>query len=140
MNFQSKKPPSDPEAFLPVADMLRCSAKLTGYTGPPVVSLLRVHGVRNGLPMFQARIEGHSGWTWVARVDLFCAFLSHRRMFTGWRDRNGKVTPPPSLNSPLRKALRHEWVRAATFPSQRTRALSAALSGGGAVVEWRKPP
>ena len=127
MKFRPKTAPADTQSFLPVADMLRCSAKLTGYTGPPVVSLLR-GTMRNGLPMFQARVEGQSGWTWVARVDLFCVFLGHRRFMVG-RPARDKV----------RKALRPEWVRAATFPSQRTRALVSALSGGGAGVEWRRP-
>ena len=127
MQFRPRKAPDDPESFLPVADLLRCTSKLTGYTGGPVVSLLRER-IPNGLPMFQARLEGQSGWVWVAYIDLFCAFLSHRRFMAG-RPARDKV----------RKALRPEWVRSVTFPSQRTRALTEALASGGAGVEWRKP-
>ena len=125
--FTARPAPVDPQAFRPVADMLRCSAKLTGYTGPPVVSLLR-GTMRNGLPMFQARVDGHKGWTWVTRVDLLCAFLTHRQAVKNW-----------PAGDRRRRALRREWVAKATKPSQRTRELTARLISGGGGVEWRRP-
>ena len=128
MKFRTREPLLRPETIRPVADMLRCTASLTGYSGPPIVTLLRGRMMRNGLEMYQARVDGHTGWTWVARVDLFCAFMSHRRDVKNW--------PPGDRR---RRVLRKEWVGKVTKPSQRTRELTARLIDGGRRVEWRHP-
>ena len=80
-------------------------------------------------------------WIWVARVDLFCAWLSHRKRFTGMRHLNGKVTPPPPRNSPLRKMLRPEWIRANVKHTMATKRLVECLRDPEkqGAIEWRMP-
>ena len=80
-------------------------------------------------------------WYWVARVDLFCAWLSHRKMFTGQRLGNGKVIPPPHRNSPLRKMLRPEWIRENVKHTRYTKRVAECLRDPNlqGAVEWKAP-
>ena len=147
MEFQPTTPPSDPEAFLPVVDMLR-SAGINREASHILRGARDFRGclIANGLPMFQVALLSQQDWRprrryWVARVDLFCAWLSHRKMLTGYQLASGKVIPLPARNSPLRKMLRPEWVRANVKHTKTTKRLAECLrdpSKQGS-IEWRTP-
>ena len=142
---QLATPPNDPANFLPVQDMWHAIAPtlqvpLTFFS--LAQSLRNSHpSQRNGLPMFQARVCGQTRWIWMARPDLFCSWLSHRKEFRRVEHHDGRVSLPMAPRDSRRRVLNPGWVIANTLPTRNTRRLTESLRSLDAneTTEWRRP-
>ena len=147
MDFQRITPPTDPHAFLPVRAMLHVSRAEAGYGSKNAFANILRGGyrtekgahtsVRNGLPMLAVRRTGMELWTPVARVDSFCAFLSHRRVVVGgWKKGGNRIQPMDPARR--RRVLNPEWMRVeASKRLNRTRKIAECLRDGKE-LEWRR--
>ena len=149
MDSKRITPPPDPSAFLPVRALLLVSIEVGFGGGGDPRSMLRGsrsphgHRISNGMQQFMVRRPagdwGSRSGVWVARVDDFCAFLSHRRVVTGgWKKDGTRIQPMDPVRR--RRVLNPGWVRAEAWKhlNFKTRKIAECLRDGKE-LEWKRP-
>ena len=96
--------------------------------------------ILNGLEMFKVQFDGKKTEHYVAYVDCFCAWFSHRQVFKGQRKKTGHIVPPPSRNASIRKKLDPAWIRAHAQETNFTKKLIHELQvNKGVNLRWKIP-